>query len=55
MQLISGLTHTLSIIAINDKDQSLGVLEVMAPQRTDLGGEEQNENELEEVLIVFSD
>jgi hypothetical protein len=35
-QLLSCFSHTLSIIAVNDEDQALRVLEVMTPQWTDL-------------------
>jgi len=35
-QLLACFSHTLSIVAVNDEDQALRVLEVMAPQRTDL-------------------
>jgi hypothetical protein len=31
LQLLSGLNNTITIIAINDEDDALGVLEVMSP------------------------
>jgi hypothetical protein len=31
-----GLDHALAIIRVDDKDETLGVLEVVAPQRPDL-------------------
>lgn len=31
-QFVSSLTNTLTIVGINDEDETLGVLEVMAPQ-----------------------
>lgn len=37
MQLIPGLNNTVSIITVNDKNKALCILEVMSPQRTDLG------------------
>ena len=36
MQLIPCFNHTISVIAINHKDKSLCVLEVMSPQWPDL-------------------
>lgn len=36
VQFISSFNHTVTIIAINHKDKSLSVLEVMSPQRTNL-------------------
>jgi hypothetical protein len=36
LQLLSGLNNTIAIIAIDDEDDALGVLEVMSPQRSDL-------------------
>ena len=36
LQFLASLNHTLTIIAVNDKDDALGVLEIMPPQRTDL-------------------
>jgi hypothetical protein len=36
LQLLPGLDDTVSVIAVNDEDDTLGVLEVMTPQRTDL-------------------
>jgi hypothetical protein len=36
LQFLSGLNDTVTIIAINDEDDTLGVLEVMSPQRSDL-------------------
>jgi hypothetical protein len=36
LQFLPGLDNTVTIIAINDEDDTLGVLEVMSPQRSDL-------------------
>jgi len=36
LQLLTGLNYTVAIVAIDDEDDTLGVLEVMSPQRTDL-------------------
>ena len=36
MQLIPGLNNTISIIAVHNKDKTLGVLEIVPPQRSDL-------------------
>ncbi len=36
LQLLASLHNTIAIIAINDENDSLGVLEVMPPQRSDL-------------------
>jgi hypothetical protein len=36
LELLSGLDDTITIIAIDDEDDTLGVLEVMSPERTDL-------------------
>ena len=36
LQLLTCLADTLSIVGIDHKDDTLGVLEVVAPQRTDL-------------------
>jgi len=36
LQLLSGLNNTVTIIAVNDEDDALGVLEVMSPQGSDL-------------------
>ena len=36
VQLIASLRSTTSVIGIDDKDQTLRVLEVVAPERTDL-------------------
>lgn len=43
MQLIPGLNNTVSIITVNHKNKALCVLEVMSPQRTDLGKKERGE------------
>ncbi len=42
VKLITGLTDTIAIIAIHDEDQTLGVLEVMPPERTNLHDKEEN-------------
>lgn len=36
LQLLAGLDHTIAIVAVDDEDDALGVLEVMPPQRSDL-------------------
>ena len=36
LQLLTGLDDTVAIVGVNNEDDTLGVLEVMAPQRTDL-------------------
>lgn len=36
LQLFPGLDDTIPIVAIDDEDDTLGVLEVMSPERTDL-------------------
>jgi hypothetical protein len=36
LKLLTGLDDTITIVGVDDKDDTLGVLEVMSPQRTDL-------------------
>lgn len=36
LELFTGLNNTVAIVAVNNEDDTLGVLEVMPPQRTDL-------------------
>jgi len=36
LQFLPCLNNTITIIAINDEDDALGVLEVMSPQRSNL-------------------
>ena len=36
LELLTRLNNTVAIVAVNDEDDTLGVLEVMPPQRTDL-------------------
>jgi hypothetical protein len=36
LKFLSGLDDTISIVAVDDEDDTLGVLEVMSPQRSDL-------------------
>ena len=36
LQFLTSLNHTVAIIAVHDKDDALGVLEVMPPQGSDL-------------------
>ncbi|GMF72811.1 unnamed protein product [Aspergillus oryzae] len=36
LQLFPGLDNTIAIVAIHDEDNTLSVLEVMSPERTDL-------------------
>jgi hypothetical protein len=36
VKLISGLNNTLSVIAVHNKNEALGVLEIVPPQGPDL-------------------
>jgi hypothetical protein len=36
VELISGFNNTVTVIAVHNKDKTLGVLEVMPPKRSDL-------------------
>ena len=36
LQLLAGLNHTVTIVAVDDEDDALRVLEIVAPERTDL-------------------
>jgi hypothetical protein len=36
LQLLAGLDNTITIVAVNHEDDTLSVLEVVAPQRTNL-------------------
>ena len=36
LQLFAGLNDTVTVIAVDDEDDTLGVLEVVPPQRSDL-------------------
>ena len=36
LELLTGLDDTVAIVGVNDEDDTLGVLEVMSPERTDL-------------------
>lgn len=36
LQFLTGLYHAIAVIAINNKDDTLSVLEIMPPQRSDL-------------------
>jgi hypothetical protein len=36
LQLLAGLDYTITIVAVNDEDDALRILEVMSPQRPDL-------------------
>jgi len=36
LQLLASLDDTVTIVAVDDEDDTLGVLEVVSPQRTDL-------------------
>lgn len=36
LKLLTGLTNTVAIVGINNEDDTLGVLEVMSPQWSDL-------------------
>jgi len=36
LELLTGLNNTVAIVAVDDEDDTLGVLEVMPPERADL-------------------
>ena len=36
LKLLTSLDNTVAIVAVDDEDDTLGVLEVMSPERTDL-------------------
>jgi hypothetical protein len=36
LQLLTGFNNTVAIVAVDDEDDALGVLEIMAPERADL-------------------
>lgn len=36
LKFLTGLNDTITIVAVDDEDDTLGVLKVMSPQRTDL-------------------
>jgi len=36
LQLLAGLNYTIAIVAVDDEDDTLGVLEVMSPEWADL-------------------
>lgn len=36
LKLLASLDNTVAIVGVDDEDDTLGVLEVMSPQRTDL-------------------
>lgn len=36
LEFFTGLNNTIAIVAVDDEDDALGVLEIMPPQRTDL-------------------
>ena len=36
LELLASLNNTIAIVAVNDEDDALGVLEVMPPERSDL-------------------
>ena len=36
LELLAGLDDTVTIVAVDDEDDALGVLEIMPPQRTNL-------------------
>jgi hypothetical protein len=36
LELLAGLNDTVTIVAVDDEDDTLGVLEVMSPEGTDL-------------------
>jgi hypothetical protein len=36
LEFLAGLNNTIAIIAIDDEDDALGILEVMSPERSDL-------------------
>lgn len=49
MQLIPSLNHTVTIIAVNHKDEPLGILEVVSPQRSNLEGSRDPRNKAQHV------
>jgi hypothetical protein len=36
LQLLTCLDHTVAIVAVDDENDTLGVLEIVSPQRSDL-------------------
>ena len=36
LQLLAGLDHTITVVGVDDKDDTLCVLEVVSPERADL-------------------
>ena len=36
LQFLTGLDYTIAIVAVDDEDDTLSILEVMSPQRSDL-------------------
>lgn len=50
VQLIPSFYHTVAIITVNHKDESLGVLEIMSPQRSDLGDQNYMCQKLEQYI-----
>lgn len=36
LKFLAGLDHTIAVITVDNKDNTLGVLEIMSPQRSDL-------------------
>jgi len=36
LQFLPSLNHTISVVGVDDEDDTLGILEVVSPQRTNL-------------------
>jgi hypothetical protein len=54
LQLLSGFNNTISVIAVNHKDDTLSVLEVMPPQRSDFVLSTHIPNSELDVLVLYS-
>ena len=55
VQFIAGFTDTIAIITIHDKDQTLSVLEVMSPKRTNLEKARKRKERLDILLLRVQD
>jgi hypothetical protein len=54
LQLLSGFNNTISVIAVNHEDDTLSVLEVMSPQRSDFVLSTHIPNSELDVLVLYS-
>jgi hypothetical protein len=36
VELVAGLSYAVAVVGVDDEDEALGVLEVVAPERADL-------------------